>query len=204
MKIFGYSVSLQSVNQASKNMKTYRYQLVTRDGQQVKQTPSLFTNCTIFSRRPVSRTSGFRICRCQLSTFSRSRRRQPNPDILLVCPIGEIGGYQCNSWPILLQKSFYNTGINLPRRRRGVRKTCGGPSLCANLTGDFGSAPEDTSTSDYRLLRLLAGNLPYGIYGLLQHYRPVGDGLSRLSCVRFQPSMKPRRPVTMPRVNFLV
>jgi len=47
--------------------------------------------------------------------------------------------------------------------------------LGAKLTGDLGNAPEGTSTSDYCLFPPLAGNLSFGILGLLQQYRPEAD-----------------------------
>jgi hypothetical protein len=40
------------------------------------------------------------------------------------------------------------------------------------LTGDFGNEPDATSISDRGLFRLLAGNLPAGVFRLLQHNRP--------------------------------
>ena len=43
--------------------------------------------------------------------------------------------------------------------------------LGAKLTGDLGNVPEGT-TSDYCLFPPLAGNLSFGILGLLQQYRP--------------------------------
>jgi hypothetical protein len=40
------------------------------------------------------------------------------------------------------------------------------------LTGNFGSAPEDTSISDYGFLALFAEKSLKAIFGVLQHYPP--------------------------------
>lgn len=40
------------------------------------------------------------------------------------------------------------------------------------LTGNFGSALEDTSISDYRLIALFAEKTLNAIFGVLQHYPP--------------------------------
>jgi hypothetical protein len=39
------------------------------------------------------------------------------------------------------------------------------------LTGNFGSALEDASISDYRLIALFAEKTLNAIFGVLQHYR---------------------------------
>ena len=41
------------------------------------------------------------------------------------------------------------------------------------LTGNFGSALEDASISDYRLIALFAEKTLNAIFGVLQHYPPV-------------------------------
>ena len=41
------------------------------------------------------------------------------------------------------------------------------------LTGNFGSALEDTSISDYRLIALFAEKTLNAIFGVLQHYRSI-------------------------------
>ena len=41
------------------------------------------------------------------------------------------------------------------------------------LTGNFGSALEDTSISDYRLIALFAEKTLNAIFGVLQHYLPT-------------------------------
>ena len=43
------------------------------------------------------------------------------------------------------------------------------------LTGNFGSALEDTSISDYRLIALFAEKTLNAIFGVLQHY-PLKSG----------------------------
>ena len=43
------------------------------------------------------------------------------------------------------------------------------------LTGNFGSAPEDTSINDYRMDTLLAEKSLQAIFGVLQHYLPKAD-----------------------------
>ena len=43
------------------------------------------------------------------------------------------------------------------------------------LTGNFGSALEDTSIGDYRLIALFAEKTLNAIFGVLQHY-PCGSG----------------------------
>jgi hypothetical protein len=54
------------------------------------------------------------------------------------------------------------------------------------LTGNFGSAPEDTSISDYRFLARFAEKSLKVIFGVLQHYRHVCDMPTAPSDVRFQ------------------
>jgi hypothetical protein len=39
------------------------------------------------------------------------------------------------------------------------------------LTGNFGSAPEDTSIGDYRLIALFAEKTLKAFFGVLQRYR---------------------------------
>jgi hypothetical protein len=41
------------------------------------------------------------------------------------------------------------------------------------LTGNFGSALEDASISDYRLIALFAEKTLNAIFGVLQHYPPI-------------------------------
>jgi hypothetical protein len=43
------------------------------------------------------------------------------------------------------------------------------------LTGNFGSALEDTSIDDYRLVALFADKSLKAIFGVLQHYLPHPD-----------------------------
>jgi hypothetical protein len=43
------------------------------------------------------------------------------------------------------------------------------------LTGNFGSAPEDTSISDYHFVALFAEKSLKAIFGVLQHYRHLAD-----------------------------
>jgi hypothetical protein len=56
----------------------------------------------------------------------------------------------------------------------------------AELTGNFGGAPEDTSIGDCRLVRPLAENLSHSVLGLLQHYRRQTDMPNALRNVRFR------------------
>ena len=79
------------------------------------------------------------------------------------------GRYCCKSLFASLNTSF-------PGRGCGALTTMWGTTLLgAKLTGDLGNAPEGTSTSDYCLFPPLAGNLSFGILGLLQQYRPSAD-----------------------------
>ena len=80
-----------------------------------------------------------------------------------------LGRYCCKSL-------FASLNTDFPGRRCGALKTMWGTTLLgAKLTGDLGNAPEGTSTSDYCLFPPLAGNLSFGILGLLQQYRPFCD-----------------------------
>ncbi|MFZ0114257.1 MAG: hypothetical protein WAL15_07870 [Xanthobacteraceae bacterium] len=47
------------------------------------------------------------------------------------------------------------------------------------LTGNFGSALEDASISDYRLIALFAEKTLNAIFGVLQHYPPISRHRSR-------------------------
>jgi hypothetical protein len=77
--------------------------------------------------------------------------------------------YCCKSLFASLSKSFPGYGC-------GALKTMWGTTLSsAKLTGDLGNAPERTSTSDYCLFPPLAESLLFGIWGLLQQYRPKAD-----------------------------
>jgi hypothetical protein len=51
----------------------------------------------------------------------------------------------------------------------------GTTSTCDELTGNFGSALEDTSIGDYRLVALFAEKSLKAIFGVLQHYLPTTD-----------------------------
>ena len=50
------------------------------------------------------------------------------------------------------------------------------------LTGNFGSALEDTSISDYRLIALFAEKTLNAIFGVLQHYPPKPDVAAGRPC----------------------
>ena len=53
------------------------------------------------------------------------------------------------------------------------------------LTGNFGSALEDTSISDYRLITLFAEKTVNAIFGVLQHYpAESGSNFSRHTVAR--------------------
>jgi hypothetical protein len=52
------------------------------------------------------------------------------------------------------------------------------------LTGNFGSALEDTSIGDYRLIGLFAEKTLNAIFGVLQHYRHEPDHPDRSDDVR--------------------
>jgi hypothetical protein len=47
------------------------------------------------------------------------------------------------------------------------------------LTGDFGNAIEATQIAGRRLVRLVAGNLSPGNFGLLQHNLPIATRTQR-------------------------
>jgi hypothetical protein len=65
---------------------------------------------------------------------------------------------------------------NSPGCRRDFRvKMWGTSSPDDELTGDFGNAIEATQIADRRLIRLVAGNLSPGNFGLLQHNLPQPD-----------------------------
>ena len=80
-----------------------------------------------------------------------------------------IGRYCCKSPFALVIK-------NSPGRRRDFRvKMWGTSSPDDELTGDFGNAIEATQIAGRRLVRLVAGNLSPGNFGLLQH-NPLESG----------------------------
>ena len=52
-----------------------------------------------------------------------------------------------------------------------IEQSCGGTTATSDkLTGNFGSALEDTSIGDYRLIALFAEKTLKAIFGVLQHY----------------------------------
>ena len=105
------------------------------------------------------------------------------------------GRYCCKSL-------FATLSIKFPGRGCGTRKIVWGTtSLCAELTGDFGNAPEGTSTSDYCLLRLLARNLSRGILGLLQQYRPEADSSCNATIGGFCTSPAQSKSIGNPLTN---
>ena len=65
---------------------------------------------------------------------------------------------------------------NSPGRTRAFRvKMWGTSSPDDELTGDLGNVIEATKIAGRRLVRLVAGNLSPGNFGLLQHYRHFSD-----------------------------
>jgi hypothetical protein len=65
---------------------------------------------------------------------------------------------------------------NFPGCRRDLRvKMWGTSSSDDELTGDFGNAIEATQIAGRRLVRLVAGNLSPGNFGLLQHNLPEAE-----------------------------
>jgi hypothetical protein len=62
---------------------------------------------------------------------------------------------------------------NFPGRGRGDRIIVRGTTAASDeLTGNFGSALEDTSIGDCRLVVLFAEKTLLAIFGVLQHYLP--------------------------------
>src|ERR1700682_5961261 len=65
---------------------------------------------------------------------------------------------------------------NFPGCGRGDRIIVWGTTATSDeLTGHFGSALEDTSTGDYRLVALFAEKTLKVIFGVLQHNLPIAD-----------------------------
>lgn len=58
------------------------------------------------------------------------------------------------------------------------------------LTGNFGSALEDASISDYRLIALFAEKTLNAIFGVLQHYRGYNGSAVQAGAL---PSLTPTR-----------
>jgi hypothetical protein len=57
-----------------------------------------------------------------------------------------------------------------------IEQSCGGPTTTSDeLTGNFGSALEDTSIGDCRLVALFAEKTPQAIFGVLQHNRHIAS-----------------------------
>ena len=54
------------------------------------------------------------------------------------------------------------------------------------LTGDFGNAIEATQIAGRRLVRLVAGNLSPGNFGLLQHNLPQPDSCTAANRILIQ------------------
>jgi hypothetical protein len=52
------------------------------------------------------------------------------------------------------------------------------------LTGNFCSAPEDTSISDYRFVALFAEKTLKAIFGVLQHYLPKSEVRRCIAAIR--------------------
>ena len=74
---------------------------------------------------------------------------------------------------IVLQTLFGPLKTNFPGCGRGDRIIVWGTTANRDeLTGHFGSALEDTSTGDYRLVALFAEKSLKVIFGVLQHNPP--------------------------------
>jgi hypothetical protein len=79
---------------------------------------------------------------------------------------------------IVLQNSFGSLKTNFPGDRRGDRIIVWGTTATSDeLTGNFGSAPQDTSIDDCPLVALFAEKSLQAIFGVLQHYRAL-NGLN--------------------------
>ena len=73
----------------------------------------------------------------------------------------------------MLQNAFGSPKTNFPGCGRGHRMIVRGTTETRDeLTGNFGSALEDASISDYRLIALFAEKTLNAIFGVLQHYPP--------------------------------
>jgi hypothetical protein len=72
----------------------------------------------------------------------------------------------------VLQNSFWITENKFSglSGRRSNNRSGGATAANDELTGNFGSAPEDTSISDYRFVALFAKKALKAIFGVLQHY----------------------------------
>ena len=78
--------------------------------------------------------------------------------------------------PIVLQNSFGSLKTNFPGCGRGDRIIVWGTTATIDeLTGDFGSALEDKSIGDCRLVAHFAEKSLQAIFGVLQHYRHQTD-----------------------------
>ena len=78
--------------------------------------------------------------------------------------------------PIVLQKSFCigDQKFSGPYTRLSC-KDVGTSSPDDELTGDLGNVIDATKIAGRRLVRLVAGNLSPGNFGLLQHNLPIAS-----------------------------
>jgi hypothetical protein len=90
-------------------------------------------------------------------------------------------------WQIVLQNSFWITEDKFSRLwARRSNNRAGTTATNDELTDNFGSAPEDTSIGDYRLVALFAEKSLKAVFGVLQHYRHLAD-VAALANDRFAP-----------------
>jgi hypothetical protein len=85
------------------------------------------------------------------------------------------------SGPILLQNSFWTTEDKFSKlwTRRSNNRAGGTTATSDELIGNFGSALEDTSIGDCRLVALFAEKKRQAIFGVLQHNRGKSGLLAR-------------------------
>jgi hypothetical protein len=96
---------------------------------------------------------------------------------------------------------------NFPDCGRGDRTIVRGGTTATSdkLTGNFGSALEDTSIGDYRLIALFAEKTLKAIFGVLQHYPPTNGHRRPARSGPFSATTgSPLRPSRLRRLGFLI
>jgi hypothetical protein len=89
----------------------------------------------------------------------------------------------------VLQTPFGSLKTNFSGCGRDDRIIVWGTTATSDeLTGNFGSALEDTSIGDYRLVALFAEKSLKAIFGVLQHYPSRADIVSLIAQVRNLPN----------------
>ena len=110
--------------------------------------------------------------------------------------------------PDSVAKSFWPPKINFPGCGRGPRMIVRGTRTRDELTGNFGSALEDASISDYRLCCLRGKNAERN-FRVLQHYPPINRHRQAVSAcpksankrLMHRSKQPPPRPFDSPHIS---